>query len=241
MEKASAIIQARINSTRLPGKVLKNIYNNLNSLDLIYLRLKKCMYLNKIIFAIPKSDTNLIDYLKNKNYKYFLGSETNVRDRYIKAAENNSIEKIVRVTSDCPLIDPFIVDECIKKSKKFEYISNNTPPDISDYANGSDVEVFSKDLLKLSAEIFPNSKDKEHVTFPFWDGRMKIKSFRMKKKISDKSIRITLDYKNDLIVLKKILESSKNLYINYDDIIRTYKSLRLDKYNGNYEYDAGWK
>ena len=241
MIKASAIIQARINSTRLPGKILKTIFDNLNSLDLIHIRLSKCLNLDKIVFAVPDTDLKLIKYLKNKNYEFYTGSEKDVRDRYLKTAEFYSIEKIVRITSDCPLIDPTLVDKCISESEKYEYVSNNTPPAISDYANGSDIEVFSKSLLSSSSKVFLGKKDKEHVTFPFWDGRMNINKFRLTKKSSDKEIRITLDYEEDLIVLRDLLSSSNDIYINYDDIVSKYKLLELGKINGNFQYDAGWK
>ena len=239
--KATAIIQARLNSSRLPGKILKPIFDNLNSLDLIQLRLKKCKQLEDIIFAIPLDDNILRNYLEKNNYKFFLGSENDVRDRYIKTAENYSIDKIVRITSDCPLVDPLIVDNCILKSRIFDYVSNNTPPEDSDFANGSDVEVFSTYLLKKAANTFTSSRDKEHVTFPFWDGRMNINSHRISKNISDKRIRITLDYEKDLIVLRKILNHKNDIQINYDDIISTYNLLNLYKLNGKFKYNAGWK
>lgn len=239
--QATAIIQARMNSSRLPGKILKPIFNDLNSLDLIQLRLKKCKNLDNIIFAIPFNDEKLINYLSKKNYQYFLGSEIDVRDRYIKTAENFSVEKIVRITSDCPLIDPIIVDACISKSNLFEYVSNNTPPEESDFANGSDVEVFSTYLLKKTANSFKSMSDKEHVTFPFWDGRMKINRYRISKNKSDKKIRITLDYENDLKVLRKILSHTNNIYIKYDEIISTYNFLDLYKLNGQFKYNSGWR
>ena len=241
MIKASAIVQARINSTRFPRKILKPIYKNFNSLDLIQVRLSKCLNLQNIIFTVPESDLELIEYLKNKNYEYFTGSEKDVRDRYLKTAEFYSIENIVRITSDCPLVDPSLVDKCIVKFEKYQYVSNNTPPTKSDYANGSDIEVLSKSSLYSSAKNFLNNKDKEHVTFPFWDGRMNIKKYRLNKNSSDKKIRITLDYEEDLIVLQKLLNYSQDIFINYDDIISAYKLLELEKINGGFQYDAGWK
>ena len=240
MKSIAAVVQARINSSRFPKKILRPLYQELNSIDLIFLRLQKSDYINKIIFAVPEKDYELIDYIEQKNYSYSIGDEQDVTSRYLKAAAKNKIKTIVRITSDCPLIDPKIVDKCVKLSSEFDYVSNNTPPEESDYANGSDVEVFSFSLLELASKKFISLRDKEHVTFPFWDGRMNIHAHRLKKDISDKSIRITLDYKDDLEVIKMILDKTKNIHIGYDDIILTYKKLNLNKINGQYHYNSGW-
>ena len=240
MTRIAAIIQARINSSRLPGKILKTLYSDLNSIDLIQLRLSKSKYINKIIFAVPQKDFDLIYYLKKREYSYSVGDENDVVSRYLYAASEHNIQKIVRITSDCPLVDPEIVDSCVQISSSFDYVSNNTPPEESDYANGSDVEVFNTSLLKSLAKNFKSSRDKEHVTFPFWDGRMKISSYRLNKDKSDKSIRITLDYKDDLVVIKRILNKTQNIHMSYNDIILAYKEMGLDKINGQYHYSQGW-
>ena len=239
-QKASVIIQARLGSKRYPEKILKEIFEDQNSLDLIYLRLKKSNLVNKIIFAVPQSDEKLIHFLKKKSYPFTTGDEMDLMYRYKKAAKEFGIKNIVRVTSDCPLVDPNIVDLCISKLENFDYVSNNTPPDESDYANGSDVEVFSLDLLEKVSLKYTNLKDKEHVTFPMWDGRLKIKSLRISKKRCDKHIRITLDHIEDLNVIKKILEISKNPFINYDSIIKIYNDNQLSKINGKFHYADGW-
>ena len=236
-----AIIQARLGSKRLPNKILKPIYKKLNSLDLIFLRLKKSKLLDKIIFAIPKDDKLLIDYLESKGYPYVWGSENNLVSRYLKAAEQFNIQKIIRITSDCPLIDSELLDKCILNSKHYEYFSNNTPPEESDFANGSDIEIFNIDILKNIEKLFNNKKDREHVTFPMWDGRMQILSNRLKKEKSDKGVRITLDYPEDLKVIRIILEKSKDIYISYDSIIRLYRDLNLELINGKFHYSDGWK
>lgn len=241
MKEFVAIIQAREGSKRFPKKVLKNIYDNNNSLDLIHKRLSRSELLDEIVFAVPEKDKTLINYLKSKNYKFCCGEEQNVSKRYLDSAKDFDVKNIVRITSDCPLVDPKIVDDCISKFNKYDYVSNNTPPEISDFANGSDVEIFSKLLLEKINKKFPALKDKEHVTFPMWDGRYKLKSLRLKKEISDKKIRITLDHFEDLEVIKRILDYSQNLFIEYEQIISIYKLLKLSQINGKFEYDEGWK
>lgn len=241
MEKTAAIIQARLGSSRLPHKVMKNIFKGKNSLDLLHERLSNSRNINSIIFVVPEKDNLIIDYLNEQGYLYICGDEKNVTQRYLKAAFKFNIEKIVRITADCPLVDPKIMDECINFSKEYEYVSNNTPPQESDYANGSDIEVFSTLLLKTRAESYKSNRDNEHVTFPMWDGRMKISKYRLKKQISDKNVRITIDNQEDIQVIKDILSFSNNIFINYESIVKIYNKLDLYKINGKYHYSEGWR
>ena len=160
--------------------------------------------------------------------------------RYLKAAFEFNVEKIVRITADCPLVDPNILDKCINFSNEYDYVSNNTPPEESDYANGSDVEVFSTRLLQRRAKSYKSIRDNEHVTFPMWDGRMKICKYRLKKEVSDKNVRITIDNEEDLKVIRDILIYSDNIFINYESIVKIYNKLDLHKINGKYHYSEGW-
>jgi len=241
MEKTAAIIQARLGSSRLPHKVMKSIFKGKNSLDLLHERLSNSRNINSTIFAVPEKDNLIINHLKAKGYQYTCGDEKNVTQRYLKAALEFNIEKIVRITADCPLVDPKIIDECVNLSDEYDYVSNNTPPDESDYANGSDVEVFSTRLLKKRSKSFTSNRDNEHVTFPMWDGRMKITKYRLKKEISDKNVRITIDNEEDVEVIRNILSFSNNIFINYESIVKIYNKLDLYKINGKYHYSEGWK
>ena len=241
MEKIAAIIQARLDSSRLPHKVMKNIFKGKNSLDLLHERISNSKNIGSTIFAVPEKDRQIIDYLKERGYKFTCGDEKNVTQRYLKAACEFNIEKIVRITADCPLVDPKIIDECVNFSNDYDYVSNNTPPEESDYANGSDVEVFSTILLKRRSESYKSNRDNEHVTFPMWDGRMKISKYRLKKEISDKNVRITIDNEEDVKVIRDILKFSNNSFINYDSIVKIYNKLDLYKINGKYHYSEGWR
>ena len=119
----TAIIQARTNSSRLPNKVLLN-YKNLTPLSILIKRLKKSKYLKKIIIATTKkkNDDKIVKYCKENKILSFRGDENNVLKRYYLAAKKFKIKKIVRITSDCPLIDYRILDQMIKIFKKKELI-----------------------------------------------------------------------------------------------------------------------
>ena len=149
--KTSIIIQARLGSKRLPNKVLKKI-NNKSILEIIFERLSKSKRADDIIFAIPKNKQNL----KLKNFitkrlkaKIFLGPENNVLKRYFMTAQKFNSDIIVRITSDCPFVDPGIVDQYINilKRNNLDYVYNGHP---HTYPDGLDVEVFNFKSLKLA-------------------------------------------------------------------------------------------
>ena len=111
-----AIIQARENSTRFPGKVLSKI-NGKSIIQIIHTRLKRSKKIDKVIFAIPnnKKNKNLEKHLKNKKINYYKGPEQDVLDMYLKVVNKINAKHIVRITSDCPLVDPYLVDKIILK------------------------------------------------------------------------------------------------------------------------------
>ena len=139
--KTTIIIQARMASSRFPGKILKKIRNN-TIIELIVKRLKKAKLVNDIVVATSniKENKPLINFLKKKKIKFFCGSENDVLSRFYSAAKKNKSKIIIRITGDCPLADPNIVDEFISEFKKnnYDYLSNVNP---WTYPDGLDVEV----------------------------------------------------------------------------------------------------
>jgi glutamate-1-semialdehyde 2,1-aminomutase len=150
--KTVIIIQARMGSTRLPGKVMKKIVG-IPTIGIIYKRLKKSKEAEKVIVGTSNNKKNktLIEYLKKIKATHFCGSENDVLDRFYKTATHYKAKIIVRITADCPLVDVNIVDDFIKKFKvnKVDYLSNCEP---WTYPDGLDVEVFSYALLKKAAK-----------------------------------------------------------------------------------------
>jgi len=222
-KKVLAVIQARYNSTRFPGKVVKKI-NNITILEILIKRLARSKYISKIIVACSKNsnDAEIISICKKLGIDFFSGSENNVLERFYKAAKKYKIENIVRVTGDCPLIDWEIVDVVINNFflKKVDYASNIHPPTFPD---GLDVEIFKFKALK---EAYFNSKssfENEHVT-PYLIKNKKFKKFNLKNSKDMSSLRLTLDEKIDFHIIEKIIKSfKKNLYFNLRDIFKLYK------------------
>ena len=245
--KNICLVQARLGSTRFPQKVIQTIHKDLTIIDLLFKRLSRSKYLDEIIFSIPdlSSDDKLANLLNKKNIIFKRGDPYDLINRYMKTLEKYKNCNIIRITSDCPLVDPFWIDKSIKLfiEKELTYCSNYTPAYLSKFCNGSDIEIFTKETLMKIDKNFKNKKDREHVTFPLWDGRLDVNSLNIstfiEKDISD--IRITIDYPEDLIVLKNL---SKNLCLenaSLYEIADEYRKQKLDKINGMHSYNEGWK
>ena len=159
-----AIIQARVGSTRLPYKVLMDIEGK-PMVARVVERVKKAN-LDRVILAIPNTtkDEVLSEWAGKSLVDSFAGSENDLLDRYFQAAVLFDADTIVRITSDCPCIDPDMINRAVEfyKSHDFEYVTfgDLSKPDVPDYPEGFDIEIFSFDTL-LRAWLV--SKDREHV------------------------------------------------------------------------------
>jgi len=207
--KILAIIQARYNSTRFPGKVIKKIGNQ-TVLEIIVKRLSKAKKITKIIVACSKdrNDKKIIKICKKLKIDYFSGSENDVLSRFYYAAKKYNGYNIIRITADCPLIDYQIVNKLIKVffEKKIDYASNTNPPTFPD---GLDVEIFRFSTLKKAYKEATKECDREHVT-QFIINNSKFKKFNLLNNKDYSSIRLTIDEPEDLSVIKKIFEYFKN-------------------------------
>ena len=114
-KKVGIIVQTRMGSTRLPGKVLKTLYKNEKVLEVLIKRLKLSKELNEIIIATSPDKKNevIIEVAKELDVFWFIGDEENVLERYFKAAKFHDLDIVIRVTSDCPFIDPITLDNMI--------------------------------------------------------------------------------------------------------------------------------
>ena len=251
MKKIGVLTQARLGSSRFPAKILKPITKKYNSLNLLHQRLKQTKYDLTHVFIIPENDYKLSDYFSKNKINYFSGSENDLLDRHLQASIINNFEIIVRITSDCPLVDPRELDKALDlflkiKKNNFLYISNHTPPENSDYPNGSDIEIFSFECLNYLNKKYISPLDREHVTFPLWDGREIKKVEHLKMKRTDRpedvdKIRITLDYPEDLIVIKKLASNLDILNSSLRKIENTYIAKNFQEINSHFDSRAGWK
>ncbi|EMJ35399.1 cytidylyltransferase domain protein [Leptospira interrogans str. FPW1039] len=146
--KIIAIVQARMGSTRFPNKVLQKIQGK-PLIELLFSRLSRSKMLNEIILATSDSINNdpLVEFINYLGFEVYRGSESDVLDRYYQTAKHKKADVVVRITGDCPLTDPVVVDNAIEKFLKdgSDYCSNVSP---ATFPDGLDTEVFSFQALE---------------------------------------------------------------------------------------------
>jgi spore coat polysaccharide biosynthesis protein SpsF len=202
-----AILQARFSSSRLPGKVLKTILGK-PMLALQIERIRGSKLVDKLMVATSDydEDNKIAELCEEVELECFRGSLNDVLDRFYQAAMPYSPEHIVRLTGDCPLCDPLLIDQLIKfhLSEDYDYSSNT---DIPTYPDGLDVEVFKFCCLKIAHEEGVLPSQREHVT-PFihqQPDRFKLGSYH--SKIDRSHLRWTVDEQLDFELITKIYES----------------------------------
>ena len=224
--KTILITQARTGSTRLPGKVLKQI-NGKSLLEIHLERLKKCSKISEIIVATTVNDEDAIIYDKALEWGFssFTGSETDVLDRFYQSVKDKNPDWIVRVTSDCPLIDPELVDEIVTfvQENNCDYGSNGL---IENYPDGQDVEVFKFSALKIAWENALLKSEREHVT-PYIRNNSDFNNGNLFKAInfpcdSDFSkIRMTVDEQRDFDLMEILIHQlgTEKTWLTYTNFI----------------------
>ena len=216
----TCIIQARMGSTRLPGKTMEKITKDKRVIDFVVEQLKFSKIIEKIIVAIPDSieDDVTYNHLLSKKIQTYRGSLKNVLDRYYQCAKNTSSSVIVRVTADCPLIDPEIVDKVITKfiKNKFDYVSNTHP---RTFPYGTETEVFSFNALEKAWNETRNDFDREHVTPYFYKNPNKFSIGNVIQEKNQSNYRWTIDYNEDLELVKYIANNIIKKPILTNDII----------------------
>tara|TARA_B100001057_G_C22871767_1_gene959301 strand:- start:1389 stop:2174 length:786 start_codon:yes stop_codon:yes gene_type:complete len=226
--KFTCIVQARTNSSRLPGKLLLPL-GNMTVIQYLIERLKKSRRIDNFIVATTnkKSDNKICMISKNKNVQVFRGSEKNVLKRYYQCAKKYKSSIIIRVTADCPFIDVKYIDELINfyRKSKYDYIAN---VDINYLPDGFHCEIFNFKSLRKAFKYAKTNFDKEHVTSYIWKNRnlFKIKYYKGKKiKNFSNKIRLTLDYNEDYVLIKKIFDNlyKKNKYFTLEQILNFLK------------------
>lgn len=226
--KVVCIIQARVGSTRLPGKVLKNICNK-TILEHDIDRLKRVKNINKIVIATTtlEKDNVLVEELERLDVTYYRGSEENVLSRYYYAAKENNADIVVRVTSDCPLIDSEVTEKIIQyyldNTVKYDYVSNTID---RTYPRGLDTEVFSFKALEKAFNEAISERDREHVTPYIWSNSKLFKLAQYKNEVDYSELRWTLDTVEDFELINRIytiLYCEKNNNFNMNDILELYK------------------
>lgn len=214
------IIQARMSSRRLKGKVLKKI-NGESILMIIYKQLLKVKEVDEIVIATSneKSDIPIIKMCKKNKIEYHVGSLNNVYERFYDIVMKKKVKKFIRICADSPLINPKIISILIKKSKssKYDLLTNIFP---RSFPKGQSVEIISTDLFKRNKKNIKKKKHKEHITAFFYDNEKGIRIFNLLNKQNSQNINLSIDTKLDLNYVRKLLrkQKPKSIFHKYNSL-----------------------
>lgn len=220
--KTGAVVRTRMGSTRLPGKVMMNLCGK-PVIDHVIDRLKQSKLLDDIIIATTTSEKDkvIVEQAKKNGVKWFCGSEEDVLSRYYYAAKENNLDTVVRITSDCPLIDPVLLDKVVEFYFSGNYtLVTNAGNDLTQrtYPRGLDVEVFSFKVLEDAFNNADKSYQREHVT-PYMYETYGQSVYYYKNNTDYSNLRWTLD----------TIEDFELIAIIYDKL--------YDKYNGKFGFE----
>ena len=247
--KVCIIIQARLTSSRLPGKVLAPI-GPYRAIELQNLRLKRLQTPVTLLYAIPDTVENdpLEVFLANTlNERVVRGDEHDVLDRFWQAASTVQADYFVRLTADCPLLCPKIVDALIAKVIKgrLDYCSNTQPPT---FADGLDVECLSFRALKWTHEHIKDPSWREHVTYGLVQSSERPAKFKLDNMVQESGInnawmRLTLDTPEDLEALQ-ILATHLNgriLAVDSSEVEEAYDAQEVWRINSHHRRNSQLK
>lgn len=201
------ILQARMGATRLPGKPLKTVFGR-PLLSYQIERLRRVQLADEIIIATTteSQDDQIVQFCKDENIAYFRGSPLDVLNRYLQAAKSAKADVIVRVTGDCPLIDPEVTDNVIQfymdHQPKYDYVSNSLE---RTYPRGLDTEIFSMALLEEAAAKAKLPSEREHVTVYFYTHPERFSLKNVGNPVDLSKYRWTVDTTEDFELVEKIL------------------------------------
>jgi spore coat polysaccharide biosynthesis protein SpsF len=237
------IIQARTGSSRLPGKILMQAAGK-TILERMIERVSAAKIADGIVVAttIRSEDDKIVSICEHNNYLYYRGHPTDLLDRHYKTAKEYGAKVVVKIPSDCPLIDPKIIDKVIsyfhEHADKYDYVSNLHPPS---YPDGNDVEVMTMDALRAAWFEAEKDYEREHTTPYIWEHpeRFSIGNVVWESGYDySMSHRFTLDYREDLEFIRRIyteLYTNECPIFSLDDIIQLLHN-KPDIYEINNKY-----
>ncbi len=220
--KVVAIVQARMGSDRLPGKVLADL-DGQPMVERVLRRCDQIAGITDLVVAIPDSpgDDALADHLRRRRRAVFRGPESDVLARYLRAAERYRADVVVRVTADCPFLDPDVSDMVIAAFLRgaVDYASNTVE---RTFPRGLDTEVFSLDALRRAADEATDPADREHVTRYIWRHPQRYRLCQVRAEEDLSHHRWTVDTAEDLAFARAVFAELRPLgdRFRYRDVLR---------------------
>jgi spore coat polysaccharide biosynthesis protein SpsF len=221
--KTGIVIQARMGSTRLPGKAMLSIGGK-PMLYILIERLKRCQTVDEIVVATTRNerDEPIVACARALDARVYRGDENDVLSRYYEAACEYALDTIVRITSDCPLSDPFIIDEMVRAFRaapNVPYLSNTVT---RTFPRGFDAEVFAFKVLEEAHRNAKEDYEREHVT-PYIYRTMAVQAYRAGDDAS--TFRVTVDTAEDFRLVSEVFSTLGRLpFIRVSDVIALLRS-----------------
>ncbi len=240
MKKIGIIIQARTDSDRFPNKIVKLI-DSKSVLWHVINRCKKTPYHVIVSTTNRTIDDPIIKIAKESNVDYFRGSEKDVLDRYYQTAKYFSLDFIIRITADCPLIDPIEIIKVIEplQFKYFDYAGL----DEKTYPDGLDAEAFTFRTLEKTWNNSNLKSEREHVTSYIKNSPNKFKICYIPFKMNCSNLRLSIDYFEDLVLIRTLFnELDENQNFHIDDILQIINQKpELLKINQQFKRNEGYQ
>ena len=222
MSDCIAFIQARMSSSRFPGKVLEEL-GGLPTIVFMVQRARRARLLDRVVVvtSTDPSDQPLADLLARHGVDCFRGDLDDVLARFAAAAAHFGADEVMRLTGDCPLIDPAIIDRVIRARRESgaDYASNIDPPT---YPDGLDVEFFTRAALDRCAREARTQPEREHVTLWMRGAAAGLRRVNQRAVVDCSSLRLTVDYPGDLAALRRLAELAGTRFggLDFHDLLR---------------------
>jgi spore coat polysaccharide biosynthesis protein SpsF len=228
-KRVVAVIQARMSSSRLPGKVLMPLAGR-PLLAFMVDRVRRAQHIDSIVVATSTdpSDDPLAELLDTIGIACWRGSLENVLTRFYDAASDQKADIVLRLTGDCPLIEPQLIDACVEMlaSQNLDYVSNVEPPR---YPDGLDVEAMTMNALSLAEKEATLGSEREHVTIFIRNHPERFPRASLESAIDLSALRWTVDYADDLDMVRTMVNAISGDPILADrfDFLRVIDQLKL--------------
>jgi spore coat polysaccharide biosynthesis protein SpsF len=244
MEKIIAVIQGRMGSTRLPGKVLADIEGK-PLIWHIFNRLQKISLISEVVISTTNQSTDkpLIEFAKKENIAYFAGSEDDIIDRIYKTGEKFSCDILVKINADCPLIDIKLIENGINL-----FLSSKNKPDLitncveETFPEGMQYSIFNFNVIKKIWLTLKESFWREYFYRFMIENKNNFSIINIKNEKDLSKLRWTVDYQEDLEFVKKIYSKlySKNQFFGMNEILNLLdKNPEIRKINDKYSSKVG--
>lgn len=205
MSQAIAFIQARCSSSRFPKKVLSSL-NGMKMIEFMVARARRARHVDQVVVltSIEASDDPLVAVLQDAGIPFHRGSLDDVLGRFVSASKQFPAPVYVRLTGDCPLVDPAVLDAVVAglTQHQVDYASNVDPPTFPD---GLDVECFTAEALALADQHAQIGPEREHVTLWMRSAQAGLRRWNLQAPCDMSTIRLTVDYPDDLSVVQRVV------------------------------------